>query len=203
MNTEKIKFTELFESTLGNSVESIAPNFRRKSVITDEQLEKIIDSISIKLTMEPEEVLIGMILLFLQGASSAGAPVTMSVEFANGKCLTKRNIVSACNHITGHEFIRRIAEKMAKQIGSYASKYELSGELAYRIDNKLKAEGQEGLTLVEKAYCSSFSQVIPELNELCSSDRLQKLLAEDYQKRFENKKKQKAGNDTQKGKGRK
>jgi len=185
----EVNLNEIIKATMNKRVEDVAPNFRRKNVLTEEQIEKIIRTISINLEIDPEKVLIGMILLFLQGAASAAAPVTMSVELGNGKFIEKRNIVNACNVVTGHIFIRRIAETLALQIGNFAYQNKLAGELGYRINNKLKADTGESLNEKEMAFCSSFSQVIPDLSDI-TSERLAKLLAADYQRRFENKKKQ-------------
>jgi len=185
----EVNLNEIIKATMNKRVEDVAPNFRRKNVLTEEQIEKIIRTISINLEIDPEKVLIGIILLFLQGAASAAAPVTMSVELGNGKFIEKRNIVNAYNVVTGHIFIRRIAETLALQIGNFAYQNKLAGELGYRINNKLKADTGESLNEKEMAFCSSFSQVIPDLSDI-TSERLAKLLAADYQRRFENKKKQ-------------
>lgn len=190
MNTNEKKpltsLNELIEATKLEDVDKIAPKFRKKNTMSDEQLEKIVQIIALNLDIDPKTALIGMILLFLQGAASAGTPPTMSVEIGN-IVMEKRHIMNACFNVTGHQFIRRIAESMAETIGLFAYKNHLAGELAYRINNKLKAENGTSLTEMEMAFCSSFSQAIPNLEN--KSERLAKLLAEDYQKRFENKKK--------------
>lgn len=190
----KSNLETMLQLAMEKPVEEVAPTFRRKTTLNDSQIEKIIQTISTTLGISNTEVLIGMTLLFLQGAASAGAPITMSVDLGGGKCIEKRNIIDACNLVTGHKFIRRIAETLAPQIGKIALQNKLTGELGYRIENKLKAETGESLTDIERAYCSSFSQAIPNLAEI-TSERLARLLAEDYQKRFENRKRQKQ--DTQ------
>lgn len=200
ISNNEINLNEIISASMTQKVEDVAPNFRRKNILTEEQIGKIIQTIGINLEINPEKILIGIMLLFLQGAASAAAPVTMSVDLGNGKCIQKRNIVDACNVVTGHTFIRRIAETLALQIGEFAYQNKLAGELGYRISNKLKAETGENLTEKEMAFCSSFSQVIPNLSNI-TSERLAKLLAADYQRRFENKKKQKTENTlTKKGK---
>lgn len=183
-----IDLREIIKKSLETKVEEVAPSFKKKNTLSNDQIEKIIQTISFNLNIEPEKVLIGIYLLFLQGAASAGAPLTMSVDLGNGKYIEKKNIVNACNLVTEHTYIRRIAETLAKEIGDFAYKNKLVGELAYRVNNKFKAETGNNLNDLEMAYCSSFSQVIPDLSEI-ASDRLAKLLAEDYQKRFEFKKK--------------
>lgn len=115
------------------------------------------------------------------------------------KLKEKRNIIDACNTVTGHKFIRRIAETLALSIGKFAYNNKLVGELGYRINNKLKAEKGESLNELELAYCSSFSQAISNLEEV-TSERLSKLLAEDYQRRFEKQRKSKPAENEFKGK---
>lgn len=196
----QVGLLQLLDQATNTKVEEIAPDFRRKNNISDEQLEKIIKIIQTHLGMKrTTQVIVGMNLLFLQGAASAGAPITMSVNLGEGICMEKRNIVDACNTVTGHKFIRRIAETLAPQIGRFAYNNKLVGELGYRINNKLKAEKGESLSELELAYCSSFSQVIPNLNEI-TSERLSKLLAEDYQIRFEKQKKSKPAEGNTNGK---
>lgn len=187
MNKEEINLKNLLESSTSLKVDDMAPNFRKKNVITNEQLEKIIKTLSLNLTISDQQALIGMMLLFLNGAASQGAPASMSIDLGEGKVMEKRNIVNACSVATGHQFIRRIAETLAKIIGEFAYNNRLKGELAYRINNRLKAESGECLNEKEMAFCSSFSQVIPDLAEI-TSERLTRLLAEDYHKRFDTQK---------------
>lgn len=181
-----ISLNDIIEKSMNENLEDIAPNFRRNK-ITNDQIERIIKSISANLRINPEVSLVGMMLLFLQGAASSGSPLTMSIEIDQGKYIEKRNIVSACNLVTGHQYIRRIAEALAPEIGKYANKNNLKGELATRINNRLKAETGENLTHIEMSYCSSFSQSISNLAEITGSERLTKLLAEDYQRNFDGK----------------
>jgi len=187
-NTNEINLESLLKKSLEEKIEDTIPNFRKKNAMTEAQVEKIIGNLSFTLGITPERVLIGMMLLFLQGATSAGAPLTMSIDLGEGKILTKKNIVDACNMTAQHQYIRRIAETLSAKIGEFALKNKLPGELAYRINNRNKAETGNNLSELEMAYCSSFSQNIPNLAEV-TSERLAKLLAEDYQRRFEGKRK--------------
>ncbi len=193
---EKIELEELLKTSINKRVEEVSPNFRKKNILTEEQLEKIIQTLSINLSVSHEKALIGMILLFLQGATSEGAPMTMSIDLGEGKSIEKRSVINACSASTGHQYIRRIAETLAKEIGEFAYKNRLAGELAYRINNRLKAESGECLNEREMAFCSSFSQVLPNLSEL-GSERLTRLLAEDYHRRFDTKRKKDERNENQ------
>lgn len=191
MNKEvNFKLENIIARAMTNRVDDVSPSFRRKTTLTNEQIEKIIQTISLNLDLAPEKILIGMYLLFLQGAASSSSPLNMSVEIGSDKFLEKKNVVDACNLVAGHRYIRRIAETLATEIGNFAYHNKLTGELGYRVNNKLKAETGESLNEKEIAFCNSFSQIIPNLSEI-TSERLAKLLAEDYQKRFEFKKKQK------------
>lgn len=187
MNNE-LNLKETIKLAMEKKVEIVAPKFR-KNTVSEEEIQKIIMNISINLGSEPALVLIGTYLLFLQGAANTGTPPTMGVEVGDGKYITKRNLLDACKSVTGNEFIRRIAETLAIPIGEYAEKNNLEGELSKKINNLVKATNNgQSLSMKEKAFCSSFSQNIPDLETLVSP-RLAQLLAEDYKQRFENIKK--------------
>lgn len=181
-----LNLNDLVRVSMQQKVEAIVPNFK-KNIVTDDQILQIVNAISSTLNVSQDRAFIGMILLFLQGAVSSSAPLTMSVEVDEGKCIEKKNILSACKLITGHQYIRRIAEALAAEIGEFAYRNNLRGELANRINNRLRADTGSNLTDVEMSYCSSFSQNITHLSEITGSDRLSKLLAQDYQRRFEHK----------------
>lgn len=195
--SQKSNFENLIKDSIKKKVEEIAPNFRKKNILCNEQLEKIIQILSVNLEISQDKALIGTILLFLQGAASAGAPLTMSIDLGGGKFIEKRNIITACSGAAGHQYIRRIAEALAIEIGEFAYNNNLAGELAYRINSRLMAETGESLNEREMAFCSSFSQAIPNLSEI-SSERLTRLLAEDYQKRFESTRKIRRAQDGEK-----
>lgn len=105
--------------------------------------------------------------------------------------------MNAYSLATGNQFIRRLAEKLAIPIGFFAEKNGLRGELAQRIERGHRAVNGENLSPKELAWCSSFSQCIPNLPEL-ASERVQQLLSKDYNERFQNQGPKKQG--TPKGK---
>lgn len=187
---------ELTSKILKQRFEDIAPDFR-KGVLSGDEIDSIIEKIAKELDISSEEALTGVMLLMLKGAASSGTPQTLSVLLKGGKTLAKKNVYAAYVSVTGNEFLRRLAEGLAVSIGEFAENFSLEGELSQRINTSLKAETGEILNAKEIAWCSSFSQNIPDLAKR-SSERLVKLLAEDYKKRFENKKKSKES--TQKGK---
>lgn len=169
------------------NLEEIAPNYK-KGILNQEEIDRIIYRIASDIGVSEGIALAGTILLMLKGAASSGTPQTMSVDLVGGKTLAKKNITGAYVTVTGNSFIRRLAESLAIQIGEFAERHGLEGELSQRIGTVLKAETGELLTYKEKAWCSSFSQNIPDLPQR-SSERLAKLLAADYRRRFEGKRK--------------
>lgn len=177
--------TDIFEETLNMNVMEMAPKYL-KDTIPQKDIDKIIDLIAKDLNITPSIALMGIILLFLKGAANAGAPLSLSIELANGITIQKKNLLAAYKYVTDNEYLRRLAETLAVKIGTFAEKQNLRGELANSIDLILKAQDGGTLTQKEAAWCSSFSQSIPNLSEL-SSERLTKLLAEDYNKRFSKK----------------
>ena len=178
---------QLTNDIFKENLETIAPNYS-KNVLSDDDVTKIIDKIASDIGVTKQDALAGIMLLMLKGAASGGTPQTLSVDLRGGKVLTKRNILLAYVAVTNNTYIRRLAESLAINIGEFAERFGLCGELAQRINTSLKAETGEVLTSKEVAWCSSFSQNIPDLAER-SSERLVRLLADDYKKRFENKKK--------------
>lgn len=172
-----------------SDLQTIAPYFK-KGVLTDEEAEKIIEQTANSIGTTKENALTGTICLFLKGAASNGTPQNLEVLLKDGKSLAKRNLMGAYVSVCGNQYLRRLAEKLAIDIAEFAEMHGLNGELASRINTILKAESGEVLTAKEAAWCSSFSQNIPDLAER-SSERVVKLLAEDYRKRFENKAKKK------------
>lgn len=183
LNLNELSSNILKEDDLGK----IAPNFK-KGILDNGEVEKIIRLTANDIDITEKEALIGIMLLMLKGAASGGTPQTLAVELKGGKTIAKRNVMGAYYAVTGNNYIRRLAETLAINIGEFAEKFNLNGELAQRINTALKAEKGESLNTKELAWCSSFSQNIPDLQER-SSERLVRLLAEDYKKRFENKKK--------------
>ena len=53
------------------------------------------------------------------------------------------------------------------------------GDLAKKIDNRLKHKNEPPLSLLEIVGCASFAQWLPNLDDLVESDRLSSLLVED------------------------
>jgi predicted RNA-binding protein Jag len=75
---------------------------------------------------------------------------------------------------------------MAIDIGTFAEKRALDGDLADRLKNKQIAKDGSSLTKADRAWANSFSQQIIDLASY-SSEKLTILLAEDYNERFNQK----------------
>jgi hypothetical protein len=179
---------DLLNEVKAEKLEQISPSFRQNAV-SEEQIKRIIKSLNTKYTsLEEKYILVAIILLFLKGVSSNNTPETLAVE-VKGVTITKRDLKIAIQQILNHGYIRRVAESIAVQIGTYAELNGLDGELAKRIDkiiaenNYVKGTNELPLTTKERAWCSSFSQGLSNLEQY-TTERVVKYLAIDYNERF-------------------
>jgi len=172
-----------FPEAMKLSIDSVSPDFKRTN-LSEDQVTKVIDYLASNFQLKREQVLVGIILLFLKGAANNSTPVTLSVD-VDGKEISKRDLQNAYGLVTSNAYLRRLAEALAIEIGTYAELNGLKGELAQRVETSLRAEKGETLSFKELAWCSSFSQQLPDLAQR-ASDRLCVLLAADYSKRFSN-----------------
>lgn len=178
---------ELLNEVKTEKLEDIAPSFKQ-NMVSDDQLERIVSIVATKTGLPRKYVLVALILLFLKGAASNNTPDTLSVE-VNGVNITKKDLRMAVQQILNNTYLRRVAEALAIQIGTYAEANGLSGELANRIDkviaesNYNTGKNEAPLSSKERAWCSSFSQNIPNLQNY-ATERLVKYLAIDYNDRF-------------------
>lgn len=90
----------------------------------------------------------------------------------------------AYERVTKNKYLRRMAESMADKIGQFAEAKGLNGDLALKLNNSLLAEKEPPLTVKEKAWASSFSPAIPDLEKL-AGERIPCLLAKNLQNRKE------------------
>lgn len=198
----KADFTKLTQEAMNTKASEIAPSETKANTLSESDINKIINSLATTHGITNVTALCAVFLLFLKGAANNGAPLTMSVDVidSNGTTtITKYDVKYAYQRVTQNEFIRRLAESLAKEIGTYAEKNFLSGDIAAKIDSRIMAMKDEKdripLSSKERAWASSFSQRISNLAEL-SSSRLPQLLATDYNERFAKKSKKES-----KGKG--
>lgn len=195
---QKLTFDTLTEQTMKVKVSEIAPLEMRANTLTITEINNIIDTLAINHGIEKVSAFCAIILLFLKGAANNGAPNTMSVDVVDSisgpTTISKYDIKYAYQRVTHNEFIRRLAESLAMEIGKYAEKNFLSGDIASKIDSRIMASKEESeripLSARERAWASSFSQRLPNLSDL-SSSRLPQLLAADYNERFSKKSKEK------------
>jgi len=173
------------KEAMQESLSNVSPEALQAKV-TEEQISKIVGNLANTFGIEAKHAYIAIILLFLKGAASSSTPLTLSVTVV-GKEITKRDLVNSYSLVAKNNYLRRLAEAMAEMIGQFAQKNGLNGELAKRIEGTVRAAGEPSLTTKEKAWCSSFSQAVDNLDELSGSERLSKLLHQDYDKRFSKK----------------
>ena len=158
------------------------------SVASPEEIKGFVTKVAESFGVSDSSAFAGICLLFLKGAANKGAPPTMGVDIkteeGQATQLTKYDLMVACQAVCKNRFIRRLAKGMAKEIGYFAEKRNLNGDLAIKLNNELVAQGEPPLTGKEKAWASSFSQIIPNLEEFVGGPRVPTLLAQDYSKRF-------------------
>lgn len=104
--------------------------------------------------------------------------MTLSVEVDEVE-VSKKDLLIVYELLAKNPHLRRLAETIAVQASRYAEHFGLRGDLARRLNTKLRAETGESLTPKEMAWANSFCQDVPDLKDL-ASERLCVLLAEDY-----------------------
>lgn len=184
------EFKEVLKRAGNLSPQLVAPGEVQPEKLSLITIEAIIDDLAVSFGMELAYAYTTVFMLFLKGASNEGSPLTTAINVVvEGKYvpITKRNLMYSYRSITGNRFLRRLARGLAIEIGQYAEKYGMDGDLAVQINNDilgdLKEENRVPLTQKERAWCSSFSQGIVNLGEL-SSPRLPLLLSCNKDNRF-------------------
>lgn len=155
--SEPSEMEKIYEEIMTTPVDVTSPDFKKASM-SQEQVSKVLDTLSSTFDMPKTLATVAVILLFLLGAAS-GTPVTLSVNVGVWE-ISKRDLLNAYTLVTNNKFLRRMAEAMAVTIGKYAEKNGLKGELAQKITIAYKAETGENLSARELAWCSSFNQNI-------------------------------------------
>jgi hypothetical protein len=173
-------------------VVQISPGLK-KELISEEEVIAFIQNLGRTHNLTDGESFVAIALLFLKGAGNSSAPKSMSVDITvqgspHPINITKYDIEYSCHNVTGNWYLRRFAEAMSKEISEYAARNNLNGDLAIRLNNLAISKGGPPLNTLELAWASSFCQNRVDLSSL-ASERLATLLAEDFQKRFGNKKK--------------
>jgi hypothetical protein len=159
--------------------------------MTTEQASLIVDRIAKTQDIARSTAATGIVALIRKGAANAGAPDSMEVQIRcpitkNQTTITRYDIGMALQAVTGHKTIRKLAEALAPLIIKTDIKriktdptQNLKGDLANKINRKLTSRGQQPLTPEEEVCCATYTQWIPDLNQIASSTRLKALLDED------------------------
>ena len=181
---------KIYEGASKISLKEIAPS-EIIHTVSPSEIQDFLKNLSDSHGIAQSEAFIAFALLSLKGACNASAPNDMSVDIVTESKdivqITKYDISYACHRVTGNQYTRRLAQAMAIPISQYAEKNNLNGDLAQKLNNMALANGENPLNTKEKSWASSFCQGVSNL-ETRSSERIPKLLAEDYQKRFGKKK---------------
>jgi len=202
----RIQVPEL-DPELENSLLSFDPGQIRKKQsskdVTKQQCVEILDRVARVHIIDRSTVFGAFSELARRGAMNAGASDGMFVEVycpVTGHLadVSRYDFVIATQSVAGHKTIRKVAETLAPEMISVALKLlikqpmqDLKGDLANRIDRKLSLRDKDNLTRKEAICCCTYTQWMPNLNELAESTRLKSLLEEDLGAR---RKKGKKGN---------
>jgi len=199
---ESSSIQKILEQAISQPLENYALE-DTKNKATPDEVKKFIRSISVSFAIGEDVAFVGAALLFLKGAANKNSPGTMGVdvldESGSPVFLTKYDLQIACQQACKNRLLRRIARSLAREIGIFAEKNHLNGDLAIKLNNNLLAEEESPLTSKEKAWASSFSQTISNLEEFCGP-RVPSLLAKDYNRRFADSKPKKSNNQQNNGK---
>lgn len=131
-------------------------------------------------------------------ASSLSVPMNCPVHQTTNCYMTKYDVANAMQIVLGHKNVRKLAEVMAPtMLAANIRKVEsnpeldLRGNLANRINRKLINKNLPTLTKKEE-ICCTYSQWLPNLDNLAESKTLKALLEDDLasRKRYEEEKNQ-------------
>ena len=163
--------------------------------LTKEQVLKIIQRLQTFKNVGTKTVVNALATLFRKGAANAGASDSLKVDIRCPETgttteINRYDIVMAMQQIVNHKNVRKLAEAMAPEMISANLRLikknpllDLKGDLANRINRKLHIRNEPALTREEEVCCCTYSQWMPNLNELAGSKRLKGLLEEDLNAR--------------------
>lgn len=168
---------------------------KSKTDISKQQAKEILTKISKTKDISFKTAAIGVSALFRKGAANAGAADSMQVDVfcQDNKVATeisRYDLVMSLNAVAGHKNVRKLAETMAPEMVMANLELlkrnpllDLKGDLANRINRKLFLRKEPALTREEEICCCTYTQWMPNLNELALSPRLKSLLEEDLNAR--------------------
>jgi len=148
---------------------------------SSEEIAIYMENMGVSFGLSPSQIFLAVVLLFNKGAANKGTPSTMSVEVF-GREISKNDMLYHYKRTFGTTYIRRLAESMSPEIGTFSQIHKIPGDLARRINVRLLQEGEPTLTVTEAAWASSFHQGNDNLSNI--SDRMAQMLAQDYSERF-------------------
>jgi hypothetical protein len=203
------------QNNLDNHIEKMLTDFDNQQVqpqqdsknVSKEQVKEVVGRISKAKDLDESTAYGAVAELFRKGASNAGANANMNIDVTNKDKskiveVTRYDIIVALEAITGHKNVRKLAEAMAHEILVANLKktekfpsLDLKGDLAKVINKKLALKGQNLLTRKEEICCCTYTQNLPNLNELAGSDRLKSLLEKDLEDRIRRKQKNRVKNN--------
>lgn len=153
--------------------------------ITAEKINQFVKLLCTDCDITPSEAMTAFFLLVLGGAANKGCPDSLSITLRTDKgarAISKGELLTVIQKVFQNKYIRRLAEYLAPPISEFAEKYRLGGDLASQLVNKINLSVDEPLSIVEKAWISSFNQKNPDCIDRVP--RLAKILNKDYYDKF-------------------
>jgi hypothetical protein len=162
---------------------------------TPDEVEQVVRQTGVTFGIAKNTAACAIAELIRRGGANASTPDNFSIEIVCPEqkviaSIEKREIARIVSRVNTGKTLRNLAEGMAESIVKAGIKIikkdpsvDRSGDLAKKLSNRLSFKNQPGLTPEEKVGCASYAQWLPNLNELCSSNRLKQLLAEDLELR--------------------
>jgi hypothetical protein len=167
------------------TLDNLAANIDQETV-SPEECQEVIRALARTHGLSEPQSFAAVSLLMLKGACNQSAPSTMCVDIKDGDHLvqvSKHDLQYAYQLVCKNNHIRRLAEALNLEIGKFAEKFGLNGDLAITLNNMLMEKGFPPLTAKERAWASSFNQKLTCLSEIVGM-RVPTLLAEDFNRRF-------------------
>lgn len=184
-DTKKSNLSNIVNDALNTPIKEMALNQEQENMSQD-QAEEIITKLADLHNLLPATAFAAIAILFLNGASNKGAPLSMHVKVltkeGTEKNITKDDILHIYSTVTGNKYLRRLAQALATEISQFAEKNNLDGDLAKTIEPAIMQDEDLPLSAQERAWASSFNQNNKKALELCP--RVVSYLARDYHKRF-------------------
>lgn len=164
--------------------------------LSDTELNSLVEHVRTTYGISDRIALNAVCELIRRGCAAKGTPASFSVEVycPDEQVVTavvKRDVERAVELICkGKINLRNLAQTLAPIIVRTGLRrkmvnpsVDMSGDLAKKINNRLLVRKEKPLSEFEKIGCASYAQSIPDLDKMCSSDRLSHLLAEDLELR--------------------